>query len=265
MPSETNLIITSSGGSNKGGGTSSMRTNYRKTLGEEIPCGPAAAVDPSRTQERSGFRSSSSNGGGGGGGGSGGGVKRVFLFVVDDLQPDGVSSFGAAAAKVGHPRPPSSGRKAYAFMKTPRLDELASNGAIFARAYTPHPLCSPSRYAILTGRYASRSRRAVDVAMHNARGGDPPLAHLTLNGVRHFILIFRIVVRLIVIKKKTIYLFYSQWNHLLPHAMPERVGGAGHADRGPRLRRRGLPLRNDRQVAPLVDRGDGHFQVPGRG
>jgi hypothetical protein len=91
-------------------------------------------------------------------------VNSVILFVVDDLQPDGVSSFGV------RPRP-SSERKAYKFMRTLKLDELAQGGAIFARAYTPHPLCSPSRYAILTGRYASRSRRLNEMAVHRSKVG----------------------------------------------------------------------------------------------
>jgi len=102
-------------------------------------------------------------------------VNSVILFVVDDLQPDGVSSFGV------RPRP-SSERIAYKFMRTPKLDEIAQGGALFARAYTPHPLCSPSRYAILTGRYASRSRRLVEMALRRSQGGDPPLSHITLNG-----------------------------------------------------------------------------------
>ena len=67
-------------------------------------------------------------------------------------------------------------------MRTPEMDKLMAGGAVFARAYTPHPLCSPSRYAILTGRYASRSRRAAEMSVHRSKDSDPPLAHLTLNG-----------------------------------------------------------------------------------
>ncbi len=40
---------------------------------------------------------------------------------------------------------------------TPNLDRLAKEGMKFNRAYVPHTVCTPSRYAILTGRYASKS------------------------------------------------------------------------------------------------------------
>jgi len=39
---------------------------------------------------------------------------------------------------------------------TPIIDGLAKNGMIFTRAYVSSSVCSPSRYAILTGRYAGR-------------------------------------------------------------------------------------------------------------
>ena len=54
---------------------------------------------------------------------------------------------------------------------TPNLDRLAAQGARFTDAHAPSSVCSPSRYAILTGRYAWRTR---------LKGGvlwpwDPPL------------------------------------------------------------------------------------------
>ncbi len=39
---------------------------------------------------------------------------------------------------------------------TPIIDDLAKNGMIFTRAYVSSSVCSPSRYTILTGRYAGR-------------------------------------------------------------------------------------------------------------
>lgn len=41
-------------------------------------------------------------------------------------------------------------------IRTPELDDLASNGIVFTSAYASHPYCSPSRAGILTGRYQHR-------------------------------------------------------------------------------------------------------------
>jgi len=41
---------------------------------------------------------------------------------------------------------------------TPSLDKLRKEGAVFKRAYTASPMCAPSRYSVLTGRYASRCK-----------------------------------------------------------------------------------------------------------
>jgi len=40
---------------------------------------------------------------------------------------------------------------------TPVIDSLAKNGMVFTRAYVSSSVCSPSRYSMLTGRYAGRS------------------------------------------------------------------------------------------------------------
>lgn len=39
---------------------------------------------------------------------------------------------------------------------TPRLDALASQGILFRHAYTAQPICSPSRAALMTGKYPAR-------------------------------------------------------------------------------------------------------------
>jgi arylsulfatase A-like enzyme len=60
---------------------------------------------------------------------------NIVLIVVDDLRFD---DFGAA----GHP-----------FSKTPNIDRLAREGAMFQNMFAVTPLCSPSRANILTGLY----------------------------------------------------------------------------------------------------------------
>lgn len=40
-------------------------------------------------------------------------------------------------------------------LRTPHLDRLADEGALFDRAYCPNPLCSPSRSSLITGQYPS--------------------------------------------------------------------------------------------------------------
>ena len=39
---------------------------------------------------------------------------------------------------------------------TPNIDRLASGGMLFSRAYTPSSMCTPSRYAVLTGQFPGR-------------------------------------------------------------------------------------------------------------
>ena len=53
---------------------------------------------------------------------------------------------------------------------TPTLDRLRATGVNFARAYTTAPLCSPSRYCVITGRHAS-SGLTKHAAAGEARGG----------------------------------------------------------------------------------------------
>jgi len=40
-------------------------------------------------------------------------------------------------------------------VRTPSLDRLAAEGAVFTRSYCNTPLCGPSRHSLFTGRYAS--------------------------------------------------------------------------------------------------------------
>jgi arylsulfatase A-like enzyme len=46
---------------------------------------------------------------------------------------------------------------AYGGLPTPNIDRIAEEGMRFDRFYVSSPVCTPSRYTALTGRYASRS------------------------------------------------------------------------------------------------------------
>jgi arylsulfatase A-like enzyme/lysophospholipase L1-like esterase len=63
---------------------------------------------------------------------------NVVLIVIDDL---GWADLGCYGSK---------------FHKTPNLDRLASEGMRFTQAYAACPVCSPTRAAIMTGRYPQR-------------------------------------------------------------------------------------------------------------
>jgi arylsulfatase A-like enzyme len=63
---------------------------------------------------------------------------NLLVILIDDLRFD---EFGAG----GHP-----------YMKTPHIDRIAREGALFERAFHTTPICSPNRASIMTGQYASR-------------------------------------------------------------------------------------------------------------
>jgi len=52
---------------------------------------------------------------------------------------------------------------------TPNLDVLARQGMRFTDAHTPAAQCSPTRYGLMTGRYAWRTRMKTGVLQHFAR------------------------------------------------------------------------------------------------
>lgn len=64
---------------------------------------------------------------------------NVVFFLVDDL---GCMDVGAANPDT--------------FYETPHVDRLAREGMRFTDGYAANPVCSPTRYSIMTGRYPSR-------------------------------------------------------------------------------------------------------------
>ena len=81
---------------------------------------------------------------------------NIVHIMVDDLGWQDVKCYD-----IDEPSP----------METPNIDALAERGVMFRQAYSPGPVCSPSRAAILSGIHPARAQH-VGVA-----GGNPPRPH----------------------------------------------------------------------------------------
>lgn len=86
---------------------------------------------------------------------------NFLVILIDDLRFD---EFGAG----GHP-----------YMRTPHIDRLAHEGALFERAFHTTPLCSPNRASILTGQYACR-HGIIDNVARDAASHRLPNYHVEL-------------------------------------------------------------------------------------
>ncbi len=86
---------------------------------------------------------------------------NFLVLLIDDLRFD---EFGAG----GHP-----------YMKTPNVDRIAREGALFERAFHTTPICSPNRASIVTGQYASR-HGVIDNVARDAMSHRLPNYHLVL-------------------------------------------------------------------------------------
>ncbi len=54
---------------------------------------------------------------------------------------------------------------------TPQIDRISERGVKFTRAYATTPLCVPSRYTCLSGRYATRSQNSAGGETEDGEGG----------------------------------------------------------------------------------------------
>ncbi len=70
------------------------------------------------------------------------GKPNIILILADDLGFNDVSYYNGGAADGS--------------LLTPHIDSLAKEGVAFLNGYAASPVCSPSRAAIMTGRYSSR-------------------------------------------------------------------------------------------------------------
>ncbi len=63
---------------------------------------------------------------------------NIIVFLTDDQDKESIGAYGGE-------------------VWTPTLDRFAEEGIVFHNAFVSSTVCTPSRYAFLTGRYASRS------------------------------------------------------------------------------------------------------------
>ena len=76
---------------------------------------------------------------------------NIVFFLVDDLGLGDVGCFGSQ------------------FHETPNIDRLCSDGLKFSQAYSACTVCSPSRAAILLGKYPARTNLTDWIAGHRRR------------------------------------------------------------------------------------------------
>jgi len=91
---------------------------------------------------------------------------NIVYILADDLGIGDVSIYNPASA-----------------WQTPYLDRLAREGVRFTDAHAASSLCTPSRYALLTGRYAWRGRLKQGVL----QGFSPPLIEVNRPTVASFL------------------------------------------------------------------------------
>lgn len=95
---------------------------------------------------------------------------NLIFIVADDLGFADLGCYGGRDAAFG----PVS----------PVLDRIAANGVRFTRGYSNSPVCSPTRFALMTGRYQYRLRGAAEEPINSRSRGSAtlglPPSHPTL-------------------------------------------------------------------------------------
>src|SRR4051794_118150 len=74
---------------------------------------------------------------------------NVILILVDDFGATDLACYGSK------------------FYETPNIDKLAASGMRFTQAYSACTVCSPSRAAIMTGKYPARLHLTDWIAGHD--------------------------------------------------------------------------------------------------
>jgi arylsulfatase A len=80
---------------------------------------------------------------------------NIIIILADDLGYGDVQSLNPVRGKI----------------KTPHLDQLAAQSMVFTEAHSGSSVCTPTRYGVLTGRYAWRTRLQKAILQNDS----PPL------------------------------------------------------------------------------------------
>jgi arylsulfatase A-like enzyme len=86
---------------------------------------------------------------------------NIIFIVADDLGFADLGCYGGRDAKFG--------------AVSPVLDSLAANGLKFTQGYSNSPVCSPTRFALMTGRYQYRLRGAAEEPINSKSRGSTTL------------------------------------------------------------------------------------------
>ncbi len=86
---------------------------------------------------------------------------NIIFIVADDLGYADLGCYG--------------GRDAVFGPVSPVLDALAANGVKFTQGYANSPVCSPTRFALMTARYQYRLRGAAEEPIHSKSRGSATL------------------------------------------------------------------------------------------
>ena len=86
---------------------------------------------------------------------------NVIVILADDLGYGDTSVYGSK------------------IVSTPNIDALAASGVRFTRGYVSHPVCAPSRAALMTGRYQVRFGYEFNPVGRDRQGGVEPTEVMT--------------------------------------------------------------------------------------
>ena len=65
---------------------------------------------------------------------------NILILLVDDLGQRDIGAYNPGT-----------------FYETPNIDRLAAEGVLFRDGYAANPVCSPSRYSVMTGKHPTRA------------------------------------------------------------------------------------------------------------